>query len=122
MRLAEVNHAYEHVLKILRNQLKEVENEKRKIFSDGLCIALLLFFFLPFPPAQRAQADVGGGKGYPATPWRIEGPKSITELEEAKTIAATYQTLSVSMASETGEGQRETMAFEQVILAALTSA
>ena len=42
-----------------------------------------------------AAADVSGGKGYPATPWRKEGPKSVSELEEARTAAATYQSLSI---------------------------
>ena len=83
-------------------------------FSDSLCITLLLLFFLHLPTEQSAQADVGGGKGYPSDPWRIEGPKSITELEEAKSIAATYQKLSFFLAAEAGEGPRDTLAFDHV--------
>lgn len=40
-------------------------------------------------------ADVGGGKGYPATPWRLSAPKSAEDLEKAKSVAAAYQTLSL---------------------------
>ena len=40
-------------------------------------------------------ADVGGGKGYPATPWRHSAPKSIQDIEKAKAVSAKYQTLSV---------------------------
>jgi hypothetical protein len=40
-------------------------------------------------------ADVGGGKGYPATPWRLSAPKSVEDLEKAKSVAAEYQTLSL---------------------------
>jgi hypothetical protein len=42
-----------------------------------------------------AFADMPVGKGYPATPWRLEGPNSAREIEKAKESAATYQTLSV---------------------------
>jgi hypothetical protein len=42
-----------------------------------------------------ANADVGGGKGNPTTPWRLEGPKSIEHLEKVKSESAGYQTLSV---------------------------
>ncbi len=40
-------------------------------------------------------ADVGGGKGHPATPWRISGPKNVQDIDKAKEVAAQYQTLSV---------------------------
>ena len=42
-----------------------------------------------------ASADVGGGKGYPATPWRVAAPKSVEDIEKAKAVAARYQTLSI---------------------------
>jgi len=69
-------------------------------FSDGLRIAALFLSILLFVEVQLAVADVGGGKGYPATPWRKEGPKSILDIEKAKALASTYQTLSVSSESE----------------------
>jgi hypothetical protein len=40
-------------------------------------------------------ADVGGGKGYPATPWRRSVPKSVQDIEKAKAVAAEYQSLSI---------------------------
>ncbi len=46
---------------------------------------------------KLAVADVGGGKGYPETPWRREGPKSVLDLEKAKEEAASYQNLSISI-------------------------
>jgi hypothetical protein len=42
-----------------------------------------------------ASADVGGGKGSPSTPWRVSGPKTVQELEEAKANAAKCQTISI---------------------------
>jgi len=42
-----------------------------------------------------AYADVGGGKGYPATPWRLSAPKSIQDIQKAKVVSAAYQTLSI---------------------------
>ncbi|MBU0909799.1 MAG: hypothetical protein KKA54_09965 [Proteobacteria bacterium] len=85
-------------------------------FSDGLRISALSLYIMLFVAVQLAVADVGGGKGYPATPWRKEGPKSILELEEAKNLAATYQTLSV--APEPGDEERkpESIDFERVSL------
>lgn len=44
-----------------------------------------------------ASADVGGGKGYPATPWRHSAPESVQDIEKAKTAAAEYQTLSLPL-------------------------
>lgn len=85
-------------------------------FSDGLRIAPLFSSIFLFAAVQLAAADVGGGKGYPATPWRIEGPKSVQELEKAKTLAATYQTLSVSSESGDEERKPESITFEQVSL------
>jgi hypothetical protein len=43
-----------------------------------------------------AGADVGGGRGYPATPWRVSGPASVQDLEEARVIADQHQALSIS--------------------------
>jgi len=50
---------------------------------------------LLFAVFGTASADVGGGKGYPATPWRYSAPKSVQEIEKAKIVAAEYQTLSI---------------------------
>ncbi len=85
-------------------------------FNDGPRIASLFIAILLFASVQPAAADVGGGKGYPATPWRKEGPKSVQELEKAKALAATYQTLSV--VSESGDEERrpESITFERVSL------
>jgi hypothetical protein len=83
-------------------------------FSDGLRIAPLLLWILLFAVVQLAVADVGGGKGYPATPWRKEGPKSILELEKAKALAAAYQTLSVSLESGDEERKPEPITLERV--------
>jgi len=85
-------------------------------FSEGLCMALLLMSMFFFPSVRLSEADVGGGKGYPATPWRKEGPKNILELNEAKVMAATYQTLSVPTESGNAEGELESITFEQVSL------
>lgn len=85
-------------------------------FSDGLCIPHLFLSILFFVAVPLAVADVGGGKGYPATPWRKEGPKSILELEEAKKIAATYQTLSISLEPGDEERKPESISFERVSL------
>ena len=66
---------------------------KVRSFSKFLFISALgVMLFSAF---GSAVADVGGGKTYPATPWRREGPKSASDIEEAKTIAATYQALSI---------------------------
>ena len=66
---------------------------KVRSFSNFLFISALgVTLFIAF---GSAIADVGGGKTYPATPWRREAPKSAADIEEAKTIAATYQALSV---------------------------
>lgn len=62
-------------------------------FSDALNIVAISVMLCAV--VRLAVADVGGGKGYPATPWRIEGPESVLDLEKAKALAATYQTLSV---------------------------
>lgn len=43
-----------------------------------------------------ASADVGGGRGYPATPWRVSGPASVQDLEEARVVADQHQALSIS--------------------------
>lgn len=85
-------------------------------FSDGLRIASLFLTFLLFDAVQLAVADIGGGKGYPATPWRKEGPKSTLELDKAKALAETYQTLSIS--SESGDEERRpgSITFERVSL------
>jgi hypothetical protein len=85
-------------------------------FSDDLRIAPLFLSIFLFAAVQLAEADVGGGKGYPATPWRKEGPNSILKLEKAKTLAATYQTLSVSSESVDEEGKPESIPFERVSL------
>jgi len=62
-------------------------------FSDALNIVAISVMLCAV--VRLAVADVGGGKVYPATPWRIEGPESVLDLEKAKALAATYQTLSV---------------------------
>jgi hypothetical protein len=59
-------------------------------FARVVSTAVLLA--LTVPPAG---GDVGGGKGYPATPWRKAGPKSVAELEKAQAAAAQVQTLTV---------------------------
>ncbi len=41
-------------------------------------------------------ADVGGGRGHPATPWRIAGPQDAGELEAAKKEAEQCQTLTLT--------------------------
>jgi hypothetical protein len=46
--------------------------------------------------AGLSSADVGGGRGHPATPWRITGPEDIPELEAAKKEAAECQTLTMA--------------------------
>ena len=66
---------------------------KVRNFSDFLGIAAIgVILFSAF---GSAVANTGGGKGYPATPWRTEAPKSVLDIEKAKAVAATYQTLSV---------------------------
>lgn len=62
-------------------------------FSD--CCVISAIWVMLFSAFGSALADTGGGKGYPATPWRTEAPKSVLDIEKAKAMAATYQTLSV---------------------------
>jgi hypothetical protein len=83
-------------------------------FSDAQRIAVLCLSILLLAAVQPAAADVGGGKGYPATPWRKEGPKSVLELEEAKALAATYQALSVSSEPVDAERKHELIIIERV--------
>jgi len=66
---------------------------KVRSFNNSLFISALgVMLFSAF---GSAVADTGGGRVYPATPWRREAPKSASDIEDAKALAATYQTLSV---------------------------
>ena len=66
---------------------------KVRSFNSFLSISTLgVMLFSAF---WSAFADTGGGRGYPATPWRKEAPKCASDIEEAKALAAAYQTLSV---------------------------
>lgn len=62
-------------------------------FSDLIGIAAI--WVILSCTLGAAVADTGGGKGYPATPWRTETPESVVDIEKAKAVAATYQTISV---------------------------
>lgn len=62
-------------------------------FDKALCMAALSLFLCA--GAGSAVANTGGGKGYPATPWRLEAPKDIKDIEKAKKTAAQYQTLTI---------------------------
>jgi hypothetical protein len=64
-----------------------------------------------------AVADVSGGKGYPATPWRKEGPQSVLDLEKAKMMADTYQTLSIFPQTANGGKKDEALHIERLRLA-----
>ncbi len=61
------------------------------VVSGLLCVAL-----------NSGSADVGGGKGHPATPWH-SAPKSVQEIEKAKSVAAEYRNLFVSEKSGSNE-------------------
>jgi hypothetical protein len=67
---------------------------KVRIFNSFLFISALgVMIFSAF---GSAIADTGGGRNYPATPWRREAPNSASDINVAKALAATYQTLSIS--------------------------
>ena len=63
-------------------------NSSKSLRAAGLAVLLCAV-------ASTVSADVGGGHGYPATPWRIAGPKNAAELEKARAAAAKCQALSV---------------------------
>jgi hypothetical protein len=60
-------------------------------------------------------ADVGGGRGHPATPWRIAGPQNVAELEAAKKEAAECQTLTLAGAL-VGEPDRDFVQIHDVAI------
>lgn len=60
-------------------------------------------------------ADVGGGRGQPATPWRISGPANVAELEKAREEAAHRQALSLPSALFAEAGS-EAVKIEEVAL------
>ena len=71
--------------------------------SSKAALALGVSILLCLAPGS-VPADVGGGKGYPATPWRMAGPRNVQEIEKAKAVAAQYQTLSMSPDTASGDG------------------
>lgn len=71
--------------------------------SSKAALALGVSILLGAAPGS-VPADVGGGKGYPATPWRMSGPRDAQEIEKAKAIAAQYQTLSMTPEAPAREG------------------
>ncbi len=86
-------------------------------FVNTLSVAVLSMFFCTVVPF--AAADVGGGGGHPATPWRLEGPQSVFDLEQAKIQAARYQTLSISKEHTNDETENKTVLIEGVALSPL---
>jgi hypothetical protein len=62
---------------------------------DDTAHAAAVVSIMIFTLLGSVSADVGGGKGYPATPWRRSAPTNIQDLEKAKVVAAEYQTLSI---------------------------
>jgi hypothetical protein len=74
----------------------KVRNSSKAALTLGVSI-LLCVAPVPLP------ADVGGGKGYPATPWRMSAPRSVQDIEKAKAVAAQYQTLSMTTAAPSGD-------------------
>jgi hypothetical protein len=66
----------------------KAQNSSKPLRAAGLAVLLCAV-------ASTVSADVGGGRGYPATPWRIAGPKNAAELEKARATAAKCQALSV---------------------------
>lgn len=83
-------------------------------FGDGLLVTVVSMILSTLVPV--AIADVGGGKGYPATPWRKEAPKDVSDLEKAKSVAAAYQTLSVPIEEVNGETDTKRIYFDRVAL------
>jgi len=71
--------------------------------SSKAALALGVSILLCVAPGS-VPADVGGGKGYPATPWRMAGPRNVQEIEKAKAVAAQYQTLSMTSDTASGDG------------------
>src|SRR5262245_18884709 len=63
---------------------------RRRGFSETALLATAVLC-----AALAARADVGGGKGLPATPWPVAPPKDAEEVEKARVEAAKHQTLSV---------------------------